>query len=230
VVWPAPAPGKLLIDVHDDAPGIAGEAQAHLFEPFFTTKGVGKGTGLGLAAVFGIVETSDGFLSVSTTPGAGTEVHVFLPAIAASAKVSPESAAPERSPPGGHETLLLVEDEDGVRRLGERILTGHGYRVLTASSGQGALDLLASNVGAIDLLITDEVMPGMSGHILAETVRRQAPHCSVLFVSGYSAPEAHESWHDNGESAFLQKPFTPLVLARKVRELLDGGPMRSRGS
>ena len=216
-------PGRYVhLLVSDDGTGMTPEIQAHLFEPFFTTKGVGKGTGLGLAAVFGIVETSDGFLAVSTTPGAGTEVHVFLPAIAASAKVSPEPAAPERSAPGGHETLLLVEDEDGVRRLGERILTEHGYRVLTASSGEGALDLLASNVGVIDLLITDEVMPGMSGHTLAETVRRQAPHCSVLFVSGYSAPEAHESWHDNGESAFLQKPFTPVVLTRKVRELLDG--------
>jgi two-component system, cell cycle sensor histidine kinase and response regulator CckA len=208
--------------VADDGTGMSPEVQAHLFEPFFTTKGVGKGTGLGLAAVFGIVEGSEGFLSVSTTPGAGTEVHVFLPAIAASARVGPEPAAPERSAPGGHETLLLVEDEDGVRRLGERILTEHGYHVLTASSGEKALDLLAAN-GAIDLLITDEVMPGMSGHTLAETVRRKVPRCSVLFVSGYSAPEAHEPWHDNAESAFLQKPFTPVVLAKKVRELLDGG-------
>ncbi len=209
--------------VADNGIGMSPEVEAHLFEPFFTTKGVGKGTGLGLAAVFGIVEGSEGFLSVSTTPGAGTEVHVFLPAIAASARVGREPAAPERSAPGGHETLLLVEDEDGVRRLGERILTEHGYHVLTASSGEKALDLLASNMGAVDLLITDVVMPGMSGHTLAETVRRKVPRCSVLFVSGYSAPEAHEPWHDNAESAFLQKPFTPVVLARKVRELLDGG-------
>jgi PAS domain S-box-containing protein len=209
--------------VADNGTGMSPEVEAHLFEPFFTTKGVGKGTGLGLATVFGIVEGSEGFLSVSTAPGAGTEIDVFLPAIAASATASPESVAPERSAAGGHETLLLVEDEDGVRRLGERILTDHGYQVLTASSGEAALDLLASSKNAIDLLITDEVMPGMSGHTLAETVRRKAPHCPVLFVSGYSAPAAQEPWHDSAESAFLQKPFTPIVLARKVRELLDSG-------
>ena len=208
--------------VADVGTGMSAEVQAHLFEPFFTTKGLARGTGLGLATVFGIVEGSGGFLSVSTAPGAGTEVEVFLPAAAEGAAAHADTARPEAPAPRGQETVLLVEDEDGVRRVGERILAEHGYHVLTASNGEAALDLLASTTERIDLLVTDEVMPGISGHTLAETVRRQDPACPVLFVSGYSEREAQEPWHDDGAgSAFLQKPFTPILLARKVRELLD---------
>ena len=171
--------------------------------------------------MFGIVEGSGGFLSVSTAPGAGTEVEVFLPAAAEGAAAHPDTAGPEAPAPRGQETVLLVEDEDGVRRVGERILAEHGYHVLTASSGEAALDLLASTTERIDLLVTDEAMPGISGHTLAETVRRQAPACPVLFVSGYSEREVARAVARRAGSAFLQKPFTPILLARKVRELLD---------
>jgi CheY-like chemotaxis protein len=207
--------------VADDGTGMSAEVQAHLFEPFFTTKGLGRGTGLGLATVFGIVEGSGGFLSVSTAPGAGTEVEVFLPATADGAPAHADTARPEAPAPRGQETVLLVEDEDGVRRVGERILTEHGYHVLTASSGEAALELLASTTEHIDLLITDEVMPGISGHTLAENAQRQSRGCPVLFVSGYSERELQEAGQDGSGEAFLQKPFTPDLLARKVRELLD---------
>ena len=212
------------LQVADSGTGMSPEIQAHLFEPFFTTKGVGKGTGLGLATVFGIVESSEGFISVTTAPGDGTTVQVFLPVAAAAAAASPEPAARERPTPGGHETVLLVEDEDVVRRVGERILAEHGYHVLSASSGEAALDLLASTGERIDLLITDEVMPGISGHTLADTVRRQVPGCPVLFVSGYNERDLHDAGQGEPSSAFLQKPFTPPVLARKVHELLDPRP------
>jgi PAS domain S-box-containing protein len=218
---------KLL--VADDGTGMSAEVQAHLFEPFFTTKGLGRGTGLGLATVFGIVEGSGGFLSVSTAPGAGTEVEVFLPATADGAPAHADTARPEAPAPRGQETVLLVEDEDGVRRVGERILTEHGYHVLTASSGEAALELLASTTEQIDLLITDEVMPGISGHALAENVQRQTVGCPVLFVSGYSERDLQEAGPDGSGEAFLQKPFTPDLLARKVRELLDSdGKLKNR--
>jgi PAS domain S-box-containing protein len=212
------------LQVADDGIGMSPEVEAHLFEPFFTTKGVGKGTGLGLATVFGIVESGEGFLSVTTAPGAGTTVQVFLPVAAETAAAPAPQPAPKPAiEGGGHETVLLVEDEDGVRWIGERILTEHGYRVITASSGEAALALLASTAPAIDILVTDEVMPGISGHALADAVRRQIPGCPVLFVSGYSERDVHDQGHEAPGAAFLQKPFTPPVLARRVRELLDAG-------
>ena len=216
------------LQVADSGTGMSPEIQAHLFEPFFTTKGVGKGTGLGLATVFGIVESGEGFISVTTAPGAGTTVQVFLPVAAEAAETDPAQAAHERPAPGGQETVLLVEDEEVVRRVSARILAEQGYHVISASSGEAALDLLASTGERIDLLITDEVMPGISGHTLADTVRRQIPGCPVLFVSGYSEREAHDAGRDEPGSAFLQKPFTPPVLARKVHELLDraAGPLQ----
>jgi CheY-like chemotaxis protein len=190
---PAHKPGRYVrLLVEDNGTGMSPEIQAHLFEPFFTTKGVGKGTGLGLATVFGIVEASDGFVSVTSAPDSGTRVEVFLPAMGDTlpAESGPVAEAPA---PHGHETVLLVEDEDDVRRVAER-------------------------------MITDEVMPGISGHTLADAVRRQVPGCPVLFVSGYSARDMHDGGHGAPGSAFLQKPFTPPTLARKVRELLDRGP------
>jgi two-component system cell cycle sensor histidine kinase/response regulator CckA len=208
------------LTVEDDGCGMTEHTKAHLFEPFFTTKGPAKGTGLGLATVYGIVQESRGFITVSSYVGAGTTVNVFLPSLGRPAG-STTALNVERDVMKGDETVLLVEDEDAVRRVATLALTMHGYRVLAAGNGPAALRLLDAGGDTIDLLVTDVVMPEMSGGQLAEALRTRFPTCRVLFMSGYNEEMAVSHSGPGRNDAFLQKPFTPQVLARKVRDTLD---------
>jgi PAS domain S-box-containing protein len=208
--------------VGDTGAGMTAEVRAHLFEPFFTTKEPGKGTGLGLATVYGIVKQSDGHIGVSSEPGAGTTFEIYLPRVEAPAATIAAEPATSR---GGEETILLVEDEPEVRSLARDLLEAAGYLVLEASDGEDALRVVEQREGPIHLLVTDVVMPRMSGPELAGLLVRARPELKVLYVSGYIAAEIADLGVLEPGVHFLPKPFTPVGLARKVREVLDApGP------
>jgi two-component system cell cycle sensor histidine kinase/response regulator CckA len=211
------------ISVRDTGTGMNDEIRQHLFEPFFTTKSVGHGTGLGLATVHGIVLQSGGHIDVETSAEAGTTFHVFLPCAA-----GPVSAAPPvgPEPARGTGTILLVEDQPDVRRFVATLLCGCGYRVIESADGEEALAKCAQ---AIDLLLTDVVMPKMSGTELAARVRSVQPHVRVLFMSGYSDEVLSWPAESRRGTAFIQKPFTLDALTAKVREVLGGGESSARG-
>jgi two-component system, cell cycle sensor histidine kinase and response regulator CckA len=211
------APGQYVrIEVRDTGMGMDTATLARVFEPFFTTKEVGKGTGLGLATAYGIVKQSGGYIACDSEPGLGTRFQIFLPR-------SLESAAPvarkvEASPDRrGAETVLLVEDEEGVRRLSRKLLEAYGYRVLEASTGSDAIALAERYPGPIHLMLTDIVMPGMDGPAVASRIQPLRPQMKVLYMSGYSEAEAERL---AAVAPLLQKPFTPEILARRVRETL----------
>ncbi len=195
--------------------------QAHLFEPFFTTKEVGKGTGLGLATVYGIVKQSGGYIWVYSEAGHGTTVKVYLPRVPGVAEAPAPVVEPQPAR-GGDETVLLVEDSAPVRTLARRSLEARGYRVLDAADGPSALDLAARHGSGIDILVTDVVMPGMSGRELAERLAPERPSMKVLYTSGYTDDAMVRQGVLNAGVAFLQKPFVPDTLTRKVRDVLDG--------
>ena len=216
----------ICLSVADNGCGIAREHMAHLFEPFFTTKEVGKGTGLGLATVYGIVKQHEGWVEVESQPGQGTTFRVFLPAGGATAG-SAQAAPAAHSGRGGRETILLVEDEPSVRGLVRTALQRYGYQVHTANSGAEALKAWLNGVQEIDLLITDVVMPeGVSGWELAQQLKARKPQLKTVFMSGYNANmTAMEPEQALGSrSHFLQKPFNPQKLAEVVRACLDGEP------
>ncbi len=218
---PEVAPGPyVLLSVSDTGCGMDEQVLAHLFEPFFTTKELGKGTGLGLAMVYGIIKQSDGHVAVDSQPGQGSTFRIYLPRIQQAARARP-SFSETAQPLPGTETLLLVEDEEGVRRLLIMGLTANGYQVLEAHDGQQALELAAQHPGRIDLLITDVVMPRLSGGQLADQLLALRPDLKVLFLSGYTDEAVLRHGVSQGSRPFLQKPFTPSSLARKVREVLD---------
>ena len=218
--YPDGAPGDYVtLTVSDTGHGIQAATRAHLFEPFFTTKDVGKGTGLGLATVFGIVKQNGGFVDVRSEPNQGAEFTVFLPRSQAAAAVG-QRTEPE-APRRGHETVLLVEDEKQVLNLAQRLLTRHGYQVLVAPDPEAALQLAAKHPAPIDLLITDVIMPGMNGKQLHQRIQELKPGIRCIYMSGYTADViAHHGVLDD-HLHFLQKPFTVEALARKVREALD---------
>jgi len=213
-------PGEYVrLSIRDTGTGMTDAVKGHLFEPFFTTKPVGQGTGLGLATCFGIVKQSDGHIAVESEVGQGTTFHIYLPRVAENAVVA---AGPQAGGtlPRGQETILLVEDEPAVREVAEMMLADLGYKVLVAADGKEALRLV-QETGAVDLLITDVVMPEMNGRQLAGELRQRCPQLKVLFISGYTANAiVHQGVLDPGV-AFLQKPFLTYTLARKVREVLD---------
>ena len=216
---PEARPGAyVLLAVSDTGTGMSPEVKAHLFEPFFTTKEVGKGTGLGLATVYGIVHQSGGFIAVDSELGRGSRFRIFLPrAEAPAADTTPATPEPAAA---GSGTVLLVEDERGVRHLARDVLGRYGYRVLEAGDGSEALRLAASHEGSIDLLLTDVVMPGMSGAELAERFLALRPGVRVLFASGYASDAVMRHGITDGVP-FLQKPFEPDELVRRVRELIE---------
>jgi CheY-like chemotaxis protein len=194
------------------------QTRTRVFEPFFTTKEVGKGTGLGLSMVYGIVKQSGGYIWVYSEMGLGTTFKIYLPVTEAPVQsLEPRAAA---SAPTGTETILLVEDEDGVRELLEEILTSQGYRVLAASRGVEALQISEFVDEDIQVLVTDVVMPHMSGHELAMRLRARRPSLRVLYLSGYTDEAIAHRGIVDVDAAFLQKPFTRAALARKVREVL----------
>ncbi|MFN2571379.1 MAG: PAS domain S-box protein [Gemmatimonadales bacterium] len=208
-----------MLAVTDTGAGMDAAVRAHLFEPFFTTKDVGKGTGLGLATVYGIVKQSDGYISVYSEPGQGTSFKIYLPRIATPASVPP---TPSRSGAArGSETVLVVEDEPAVLTLSRRALEAQGYVVLAASDAAAALRVVERHGGTIHLLLTDVVMPGLSGRELADRLTAQRPGVRVLYMSGYPGDAVVQHGTLPAGSAFLQKPFSPDGLARKVRDVLD---------
>jgi len=217
----AVAPGRyVMFAVSDTGTGMDAATQTRLFEPFFTTKAKGKGTGLGLATVYGIVKQSGGYIWVYSEPGQGTSMKVYLPRV--DAPIEPITPPP---PPSGSlrgsETILIVEDQEEVRNLTRRLLEARGYRVLVAASGAEALEVAAPSTERIDLLVTDVIMPRMSGREVALLLGPAQPHMKVLFVSGYPDESiVHHGVLDPGV-AFLQKPFTAQTLAQKVRAVLD---------
>jgi two-component system cell cycle sensor histidine kinase/response regulator CckA len=215
-------PGSyVVIAVEDTGSGIDPEIQKRIFEPFFTTKEKPLGTGLGLATVYGIVSQSGGRIFVSSKPGRGATFSVYLPRVELSAAAAAEPAEREVRP--GSETILLVEDEEALRNLTRRCLEANGYTVLPAADAEAALDLASRHPGRLHLLVTDVIMPGASGPELSRQLLARRPDVRVLFVSGYTdAAIASHGVLENG-AAFLQKPFTPDTLARKVRDVLDAG-------
>ncbi len=211
-------PGQFVaISVADDGCGMSADVLAHIFEPFFTTKPVGKGTGLGLATVFGVVRQSGGFLTVDSVLGVGTTFTAYLP-VTAERPVGAENAATTDGT--GTETILLVEDEEGIRQLMQRTLERRGYRVLAATSAADALRL-AESADQIDLLLSDVVMPDVSGPELAQRMLRLRPAMQVLYVSGFPNRVGAGSTGLSRHAAMLPKPFAPHTLALKVRECLD---------
>jgi PAS domain S-box-containing protein len=210
------------LTVADTGTGMSPEVQAHLFEPFFTTKGVGKGTGLGLSIVYGIVKQSGGHLSVSSEPGEGTSFTIYLPkADAAVRREVKQPAATTRPAAKGGETVLIVEDHDGLRRLAERLLVKGGYRVLLAENASEALRTAKEFAGSIDLLLTDVVMPGIDGMTLARQLNGLRPSTQVLFMSGYTGDDMATHGALSADVPLLQKPFTRDALLQAVRSALD---------
>ncbi|MFL5378976.1 MAG: ATP-binding protein, partial [Myxococcales bacterium] len=211
-----PAGRYACIVVEDSGTGMTDEVLARLFEPFFTTKETGKGTGLGLATVYGIVKSAGGAIDVESTPGVGSTFRVYLPAAnEAHAQAGGAQTRPEH---GRGETILIVEDEDPLRALVRRILVNHGYSVIEACDGEDGLRRAGNHQGPIDLLLTDIVMPQMTGHDLAKRLGTTRADLRVLFMTGYT--EQAVVAHANG-SALLNKPFSTMALLAHVRKLLD---------
>ena len=209
------------IAVSDNGIGMDELTQARLFDPFFTTKASGRGTGLGLSTVFGIVKQSGGNLDVYSVPGRGTSVKIYLPRVDQPTLVEAESTGSGVT--RGHETVLLAEDDEMVRHLVSQSLVRAGYTVMETSDPLEARQIAHTHRGTIHLLITDVVMPKLSGRELAEEIQRRRSAIKVLFISGYTDTAIVNAGILHGEVAFLQKPFTPAALSRKVREVLDNG-------
>jgi two-component system cell cycle sensor histidine kinase/response regulator CckA len=211
----------ILLSVSDTGAGMDPETQSRIFEPFFTTKEKGKGTGLGLSTVYGIVKQSGGYIFAQSEMGCGTTFRIYLPRVADPTQ-HPGLAKHAQGPTGGSETVLLVEDEESVRELVRETLKSKGYTVMEASDGVAGMKAAETYQGTIDILITDVVMPGMSGRELAQRVSAARLEIKVLYLSGYTEDAIiHEGVLEPG-TAFLQKPFTLHALARKVREVLRG--------
>ena len=217
--YPGVEPGSYVrLTVSDTGSGMDADTRAHIFEPFFTTKGQGKGTGLGLATVYGIAEQAGGHIMLESEVGEGTTFHLYLPTVEGGVSREAHSAAP--SPARGWETILVVEDQEAVRTLVCKIMQKNGYKVLPARDGREAVQLSQTKTnGRIDLIITDVVMPLMGGRELAQMLASSHPETKILYMSGYVDKEISQKEMPGLE--FIHKPFTPEALAQKVREVLD---------
>jgi two-component system, cell cycle sensor histidine kinase and response regulator CckA len=219
--WGEPGEYVTLV-VSDTGVGMDAETQRHIFEPFFTSKPTGQGTGLGMSTVYGLVKQQQGFVHVYSEVGHGTTVRVYFPAIHGEVAEIAEPAVPDIH--GGTETILLVEDNEAVRRAATRVLERFGYHVLTATDGSKALEIMTSGVPAPDLIISDVVMPGISGPQFLAQLREAGPVPKFLFTSGYTERDVHERTRLEPSMPFLAKPWTVSELLRKVRGVLDGPP------
>jgi len=216
------------LKVTDTGSGMDHKVLQRLFEPFFTTKEVGKGTGLGLATIYGMVKQHQGWIEVQSEVGSGSTFRVFLP-VASETRNAPAAPAPEAKPvPGGEETVLVVEDETGLLELVRNVLQGYHYRVLAAASGVEALQIWDEHNGQVDLLLTDMIMPGgMTGNDLATRLRKQKPGLKVIYTSGYSSELMGKDSGSNN-TTFLAKPYLPIQLAQAVRKCLDASAQSRR--
>jgi signal transduction histidine kinase/CheY-like chemotaxis protein len=216
-------PGEyVMLSVHDTGMGMDQATQSMIFEPFFTTKAVGEGTGLGLSTVYGIVQQSNGVITVESEPGNGTTIRIFLPRILEPTE-SPREPVPPRAVPAAPQhraTILLVEDDDGVRRLTRRVLEQYGFRAVEARTGIEALELLTLDHPRVDAVVSDLVMPGMSGKELVGRLRGLRPEIPVVYLSGYTSEEVTDQIRAHPRQTFLQKPFSPDALATALEELL----------
>jgi len=216
-------PGSyVMLAISDTGSGMNKETRDHIFDPFFTTKEIGKGTGLGLSTVYGIIKQNNGFIWVYSVPGQGTTFKIYLPKL----KEDAEAEEKERIPVGdlnGSETVFIVEDDDKLRNLTRKILERYGYSALEAENGEDALRFSEEYEGQIDLILTDVVMPKMSGKELAEQLKSLRPEIKVVYMSGYTGNAIVHHGILPPWLNFLEKPFTPECLARKVREVLDRG-------
>ena len=213
----------VMLAISDTGMGMDADTQAHIFEPFYTTKGL-KGTGLGLSTVYGIVKQSEGYIWLYSEAGKGTSFKIYLPRFSATGEAlatQPALAADADQPSPGHETILLVEDEENLRRLARQSLETQGYRVIDAPDGAAAIKISQAHKGPIHLLLTDVIMPGMNGRELANQLSPTRPEMRVLYMSGYTENHiGHNGTLDEGIT-LLQKPFTLPALKAKVREVLD---------
>src|SRR6266571_2798224 len=219
--YPARAGPFVMLAVSDTGIGMSEETQVHMFEPFFTTKEKGKGTGLGLATVYGIIKQSGGFIWVYSEVGHGTTFKLYLPRVEELAERAAAPAHARTRPARGTETILVVEDEAPVRNVARQVLERHGYTVLEAPSAEAALDIATRYSGTIHLLLTDVVMPGLNGRELASRLVDLRPDARVIFMSGYTDDAVTRHGVLEPGSAYVQKPFTPDAIARRVREVLD---------
>jgi two-component system cell cycle sensor histidine kinase/response regulator CckA len=216
------APGRyVVLSVSDTGCGMDAETRARIFEPFFTTKPEGKGTGLGLATVYGIVKRSGGCVSVYSEVGQGTAFKVYLPVVESAAAAAAAAAEPEMV--GGTGTILLVEDGDALRAMMRELLEGSGYTVIEAETPRAALGLLDTHQGSLDLLLTDVVMPGMRGPDLADRIRERRPGLRVLFMSGYTDETVTAQGLVARGAHFVQKPFSAAALLAQVGTALGNG-------
>jgi CheY-like chemotaxis protein len=213
-------PGRhVVFGVTDTGCGMSPEVQQHMFEPFFTTKELGKGTGLGLAMVYGLVQQHQGAIHVYSEPGKGTSFKLYLPAVAHSTPGEPVSEPPRVA--GGKETILVAEDDPMVRRLAVRILTAAGYQVLAASDGAEALRVFAEHRQDISLVVMDAIMPKLTGHEVYRRIKAQNPSARVIFVSGYDRETGQSQPLFRENLRLVEKPFDADTLLRSVREVLD---------
>jgi len=225
---PVPAGAYAVLSVADTGHGIDPANMAQIFEPFFTTKPLGEGTGLGLSTVYGIVKQSGGHITVESAPGRGARFDVYLPRAFDRAPVEDRGRPAPDARPG--EAVLLVEDDSMLRRVAADILQAAGYLVLEAASGDEALLLSRGHAEALPLMVTDIVMPGMSGRELAERLAVERPGMRVLYISGYTDDEILRHGIAAGTVDLLEKPFSPEALSAAVRRILDGaGLAKSRG-
>jgi two-component system cell cycle sensor histidine kinase/response regulator CckA len=225
-----PAADYVRIDIIDTGTGIPADIREKIFEPFFSTKEVGKGTGLGLSTVYGIVKQTGGFIYVDSEEGKGTSFHIFLPRHHAELETPAEqhaangakdaAAEPKRVDLTGQGTILLVEDEDGLRSLNARGLRSRGYSVIEAANGIEAMEALEEKNGAVDLVVSDVVMPEMDGPTLLKEMRGRNPDLKIIFVSGYAEDAFEKSLPENEQFAFLPKPFTLAQLVAAVKETM----------